>query len=170
MKVMKVILLAVLVIIVLCAAAFIAAGMLIPSEQSFTNEIEINAPAETVWQVLNDRGKYTEWQTDLTRVEVIDERTWIEYPKDSPEPLKFSLAKDERPSRMEFNYSMGEAMGGKWRGTILPTQKGVKLETVDSYTAQGWLTKILIYAFFDMDKFAKDWNRKLKQRAESLSK
>ena len=170
MKVVKVILLAVIAIIVLCAAGFIAAGMLVPAERSFTNEVEINAPAETIWQVVNDRTRYPEWQTNLTRVEIIDDKNWVEYPKDSPEPLRFSLVKDERPARMEFDYSMGDVMGGKWRGTISPTSNGVRLKTEDSYAANGWLTKILIYTFFDMDSFAKDWNGKLKQRAESVSR
>ena len=170
MKVVNVILLAVLAIVVLCIAGFIVAGLVIPAERSFANEIEINVPADVVWHVINDRSKYTEWQTNLTRIEVVDDKNWIEYPKDSPEPLRFSLAKDERPTRMEFNYTMGESFGGKWRGEVALTSSGVKLKTEDSYSAKGWVTKILIATFFDMDKFAKDWNERLKQRAESLSR
>ena len=169
MRLVKVILLILVAIIVLCVGALIVAGLMVPSERSFANEIEINAPANTVWQVINDRNKYTEWQPNLDRVEIIDDKNWIEYPKDSPEPLQFSLAKDERPARMEFNYTMGNSFAGKWRGDISPTGNGVKLKTEDGYSIQSWLTKILIYLFFDMDKFAKDWNGKVKQRAESLS-
>lgn len=170
MKVVKILLAAVAAIIVLCVVAFIVAGLLIPNERSFTNEVEIDAPAEVVWQVINDRSKYNEWQPNLTRVEVIDEKNWVEYPKDSPEPLRFSLENDERPARMEFDYAMGNSFGGRWRGEVSPTSSGVKLKTVDSYSSTGWLTKILIYAFFDMDEFAKDWNQKLKERAESLNR
>jgi hypothetical protein len=169
MRLLKVILLALFAIIVLCGGALIVAGLLIPAERSFANEVEINARAEAVWQVVNDRGKYTEWQPNLTRIEIIDDRNWVEYPKDSPEPLRFSLAKDERPSGMEFNYTMGESFRGKWHGEITETANGVRLKTQDSYSASDWLTKILIAAFFDMDGFAKDWNRRLKQRTENLS-
>lgn len=156
------------VLIALAIVAFIAAVMLIPAERSFTNEVDINAPAGKVWQVVVDRGKYTEWQTNLTRVEVTDEKNWVEYPKDSPEPLKFIMSKDERPNRMEFDYTMGDSFAGKWTGELTPTANGVSLKTVDSYAAKSWLTKILIYIFFDYDKFAKDWNKKLKQRVEKL--
>jgi len=148
----------------------ITAGILIPAERSFNNNVEIDASAETVWQVLNDRGEYTEWQTGLTRVDVVDDKNWVEYPKDSPEPLRFTVGTDDRPSRMAFEYTMGDSFDGTWYGHITPTQKGVLLETRDGYLAKGWLTKILIYAFFDMDSFAKDWNSKLKQRAESLNR
>ena len=170
MRLLKILLLALIAIIVLCGAALTVAGLIIPAERSFTNEVEINAPAETVWQVVTDRSKYTEWQTNLTRIEVIDDKNWIEYPKDSPEPLRFSLAKDEQPERMEFNYTMGDSFGGKWHGEISRTTNGVRLKTEDSYAAKGWLTKIMIAAFFDMDSFAKDWNQRLKQRAESLNR
>jgi hypothetical protein len=170
MKIVKILALTVAVMIVLGLAAFAAAGLLVPAERSFVNEVAINARPETVWNVLNDRSRYTEWQTNLSRVEVVDDRNWIEYPKDSPEPLRFSLAKDERPRRMEFDYSMGDTMRGKWRGEITPTADGVILRTEDTYTANGWLTKIMIAAFFDMDSFAKDWNQKLKQRAESIDR
>ena len=170
MGIVKIILLAVFVVIALSAAAFIAGGLLIPAEQSFTNEIEIKAPAETVWRVINDRGKYTEWQTNLTRVETIDEWNWIEYPKDSPEPLKFSVGKDDRPRSMAFEYAMGNSFDGTWYGYITPTTSGIRLETHDAYIAKGWVIKILLYFFFDFDKFAKDWNQRLKQRAEGLDK
>src|SRR5436190_17188798 len=170
MRLVKVILLSVAAIIVLCGAAFVVAGLLIPAERSFTNEVEINAPAEAVWAVVNDRDKYTEWQANLTRVDVVDDKNWVEYPKDSPEPLRFSQVTDQRPMRMEFNYSMGNSFGGKWRGEVSPTANGTKLRTEDSYSTQSWMTKILIYTFFDMDKFAKDWNGRLKQRAESLNR
>jgi uncharacterized protein YndB with AHSA1/START domain len=170
MKILKVFLIAAVVFVLLLAGIFVVAGLLIPAEQSFANEVEINAPAESVWQVITDKDRYTEWQTQLTKVERIDDKTWVEYPKDSPEPLRFTLAKDERPSRMEFSYTMGDSFTGNWKGEVTPTTSGVKLKTVDSYAAQGWLTKILIYTFFDMGSFASDWNGTLKTRVETLNK
>ena len=62
MKIVKTLALTVGLLVLLCLAAFVAAGLLIPAEQSFENEIQINAPAEMVWQVVNDRSKYTEWR------------------------------------------------------------------------------------------------------------
>ena len=170
MRLLKILLLALVAIIVLCGAALIVAGLVVPAERRFANEVEINAPAEAVWQVINDRDKYVEWQPNLTRIEVIDDKNWVEYPKDSPDPLRFSLAKDERPTRMEFAYAMGSSFDGKWHGEISQTPNGVRLKTEDSYSAKGWLTKILIGVFFDMDSFAKDWNQRLKHRAESLNR
>src|SRR6185436_7203610 len=115
------------------------------------------------------RDKFPEWQSNLAKIEVIDYQNWVEYPKDAPEPLKFHLAKDLRPREMEFDYTMGDSFVGTWNGKVAPTASGVRLETVDSYKANGWVTKILMYVFFDFDKFAKDWNDKLKQRVEIVN-
>lgn len=170
MKMLKLILGSIAVLAAVIVAAFIAAGLLMPAERSFTNEIEINAPPEKVWQVLTDRARYTEWQTEITRVEVVDDKNWTEYLKNSPEPLKFKLVKDNRPSSMEFHYTMGESFEGHWRGEITPTTAGVKLRTTDSSHAKNWPTKVLMGLFFDIDTFAKNWNSKLRARVESSNK
>ena len=120
--------------------------------------------------MITDRDRYTDWQTQLVRVETLDETSWIEYPKTAPEPLRFYISKDDRPRAMEIEYSMGDTMQGRWRGEITPTEKGVTLRTTDSYKTDGFMTKLLMGAFFDLDGFAKDWNSKLKRRVETLEK
>ncbi|MGQ0542458.1 MAG: SRPBCC family protein [Blastocatellia bacterium] len=167
MRILKKLLVLFGILTILLTAALVLAGLMMPAERSFTNEVEIDAPAEKVWDVITDKKRYTEWQTAITKVEIIDDKTWVEYPKDTPEPIKFSIAKDERPSRMEFHYTMGDSFNGHWKGEITSTTNGVKLKTTDSYKVAGWLSKILIGAFFDLDSFSKDWNSKLKTRVES---
>jgi hypothetical protein len=157
------------VITLVGVAGFFIAGTTLPSTQSFPNEVEINATPDEVWGVINDREKFTEWQDQIERVEIYDEKHWNEYLKNTGEPLKFTLASDNRPGKMEFHYTMGDEFAGHWTGEITETATGVKLRTVDSYAADGRLTKIMIYAFFDLDKFAKEWNGKLKARVESLN-
>ena len=156
--------------VLVVAVAFIVLGFFVPTERSFANEIDIDAPADRVWQVMTDKQRYPEWQDQLDRVEIISDQEWIEYPKNAPEPLRFQLVNDGRPSRMEVSYTMGEAMYGHWSGEMMPTAKGVKLKTIDSYKTNGWFMKIMLATFFDLDAFAKDWNGKLKHRAEALAK
>src|SRR6478672_1790457 len=103
MKVLKVLFTVAGILVLVLIAAFVAAGLAIPAERSFRNEIDIGAPSERVWRVIADRGSYTAWQTGLTRVDVIDDTHWVEYPKDSPEPLMFSVDRDQRPSSMSFS-------------------------------------------------------------------
>ena len=170
MKVIRKLAIALALVVLVAFLAVLVVGTLLPAEPSFMNEIDIDAPAETVWRVINDRERYTEWQTQLDRVEIIDEKNWVEYAKSAPEPLRFSLAEDARPKSMEFGYSMGDAMHGHWRGEVEPTANGVRLKTTDSYKADGLMMKILMGTFFDLDGFAKDWNNKLKHRVENLDR
>lgn len=170
MRILKKLLIAAAVVILVVTLAIVVAGFLVPAERSFTNEIDINAPPDKVWQVLTDKKRYTEWQTQLERVEITDEQHWIEYPKDAPEPLSFQLEKDSRPASMEFSYSMGNAIHGHWKGEMTPAANGVRLRTTDSYKTNSWLMKLMMAAFFDLDKFAKDWNNKLKQRVETFDR
>ena len=94
---------------------------------------------------------------------------WLEYLKNSSEPLRFAVARDQRPVKMEFHYTMGNQFSGHWSGEIEQTSNGVRLRTQDSYATEGTLSKILVYAFFDIDAFAKEWNVNLKLRVESLN-
>jgi uncharacterized protein YndB with AHSA1/START domain len=165
----KKLLVAVAVVAFVLVAGVAVAGLMMPAEQSFENEIAIDASAEDLWRVITDKSRYTEWQTDLERVEIIDDANWVEYPKSAPEPLRFTLVDDSRPSRMEFSYTMGDAIHGHWTGDVTPTATGVKLRTVDSYKADGSIMKIVMGAFFDLNSFAKDWNAKLKKRVESTA-
>ena len=170
MRILKKLLIAAAVVILVVTLAIVVAGFFVPAERSFTNEIDINAPPDKVWQVLTDKKRYTEWQTQLERVEITDDRHWIEYPKGAPEPLSFQLENDSRPSSMEFSYTMGDAVHGHWKGEMTSTGNGVRLRTIDSYKTNGWLTKLMMATFFDLDKFAKDWNSSLKQRVETLDR
>jgi uncharacterized membrane protein len=147
MRVLRFLLFIALSLLAVLIGMFVTAGLLTPDERNFVNEVEINAPAERVWHVITDKGKFTEWQDQLAKVEMVDEKTWVEYPKDSPEPLRFSLARDNRPSAMEFHYTMGDSFEGHWKGEITTSGSRVKVITTDGYKAKSWLTKILIYAF-----------------------
>ena len=170
MSIVKKLLIAAMVAGLALVLGVLFAGALIPAERSFENEIAIDATADEVWRVITDKMRYTEWQTQLERVEIIDDANWIEYPKSAPQPLTFKLVNDARPGRMEFSYTMGDSIRGHWIGDVTPTPTGVKLKTVDSYKTDGWMTKILMRAFFDLDSFAKDWNSNLKRRVETVAK
>ena len=167
MKVLKVIL-TIAAFVIVGILALVIAWLAIPAERSFTNEIEINVPADTVWRVITDREHYTEWQTGLNRVEIVDDRHWLEHVNGGPGPLKFTEIADDRPKSMEFAYSIDENLDGGWKGTITPTATGSRLTTVDSYRAKDLFTKLLVPVFFNLDRFAKDWNQQLKTRAETI--
>jgi len=169
MRAVRILLYATGSVVGLLIAAFLVSWLLIPAERSFDNQVDIDAPADEVWKVIKDRKGYAEWQSDIDRVDLVSDNAWIEYPRNSPEPLHFTLQEDNSPKHMIVEYAMGDSFSGRWRGEISERNGGVRLTTRDSYSSTGWLTKTMVFIFFDLDKFAKNWNQRLKQRVEDLS-
>ena len=104
MKVLKWLLMALATLSLAAAIARFVTAAVMPDEPKFVNELDIDAPAEKVWEVMTDdldTRRYAEWQTQLDRVEIIDNSTWIEYPKLEPDPVRFRLVTDERPIGMK---------------------------------------------------------------------
>lgn len=89
MRILKKLLIAAAVLVLVVALAIVIMGLFVPAERSFTNEIDINAPPDKVWQVLTDKKRYTEWQAQLDRVEITDDQHWVEYPKTYPSHCRF---------------------------------------------------------------------------------
>ncbi|MCB1023867.1 MAG: SRPBCC family protein, partial [Acidobacteria bacterium] len=96
---------------------FLIAGLLVPSERAFTQETIINAPPEVVWNVLNDREKYPEWQDKLKSVRNTGENSWTEETKDAG-TIDFQIVRSEKPTSLELRYSMGDWMQGEWSGQL----------------------------------------------------
>lgn len=154
-------------LILAAAAAFVAAGIIIPNEKTVTQVTEINASAETVWTVLNDREKYPEWQDQLEKVEVKDEKRWTEVTPGGP--IEFVIDRSDEGRSMDISYSMGESFKGTWRGELSPRgDKQALLRTTDKTVVDGWFTKVMMAMFFDLEDFAREWNAKLKKRAEAI--
>ncbi len=156
------------VVVAIAVMSFFAAAILIPDKKSFTQETEINASREVVWEVLNDREKYTEWQDQLTGVELKDEKHWTETTVDG-QLLELTLASSEEPSSMRLSYRIGESFKGAWHGELreLSPDKTI-IRTTDSTEIDSSIMKVTVAMFFDIEEFAKSWNLKLKKRAESI--
>ena len=150
--------------VILLGGLFVALGLYIPNERTFTQVTEINAPPETVWKVLNDREKYPEWQNQLEKIEIVNEKEWVEYTPGGK--ILFRLDAAEVPRSMDISYTMVDPFRGSWRGELSGRGDATLLRTTDSTVVNGWLTKIMMYFFFDLEDFATDWNKRLKSEAE----
>ncbi|NNE98880.1 MAG: hypothetical protein HKN25_07655 [Pyrinomonadaceae bacterium] len=170
MKLSRILIAFVLGLVCLLGIGFVLGGVLIPAEKSFTQETEIDASAETVWKVLTEREKYTEWQDKLSAVKIIDENRWVEIVKDVG-PIDFYFVRKEKPKTLEIKYATPSGVDGQWLGEIKPVSYGrTVITTTDKSIVKSWIAKIFMSMFFDIEEFAKDWNQKLKARAESLEK
>lgn len=155
-------------IVLIIGLVFVALGLFLPNEVVVNNEVEINASPEKVWQVVDDKEKYAEWGPNLIKIEIINDKKWKEFIKGNDEPIVFEAVNIQKPDKYEVKYSMGNIMNGEWRGDFNKTEKGTLLKTEDKIIHTSWGGKIFMPLFFDLDKFAKQFNQRLKQRAESL--
>ncbi|MEZ5344827.1 MAG: SRPBCC family protein [Pyrinomonadaceae bacterium] len=154
-------------VVLFLGIVFVTAGILVPSERTFSQETIIDAPPEIVWNVLTEREKYPEWQKDLKSVKITGEKTWTEETKDAG-PIDFKILRSEKPVLLEIEYSMGSWMKGGWSGKLKRLEGGKTLiNTTDKTSVKSWPMKIGMSMFFDIEDFARDWNRALKTRAES---
>lgn len=148
---------------------FILAGLLIPAEKSFTDTTSIEATPETVWTVLRDVKSFPEWQDQVSSVEIENDDSWTEV-TESAGPLRFKVVRAEKPTLLEIHYSSESGVKGEWLGELTSADGGKKtqLKTTDRSKVESWIAKVFMSMFFDLEEFAKDWNQKLKKRAEKL--
>lgn len=157
-------------LVAILVTAFLAAAVLIPANKSFTQVTEINASRETVWKVLTDRERYAEWQDQLTKIEIKNDKDWTETTKDG-QILEMTFVSKNKPSDLRLSYNIGESFKGAWKGELreISTDKTI-IRTTDSTEINSVVMKIMVAIFFDIEDFAKGWNQKLKKRAEALQR
>jgi uncharacterized protein YndB with AHSA1/START domain len=168
MKVLKILATTAAVIVIVLAIGYLIMGYTLPDETVVRTEFDVAAPPEKVWQALTEHQKYPEWAPNVARVEIVSDKQWKEYLKDSPDPINFSVVSEKPAGQMEISYTMGEFFEGHWKGEITPTPTGARVLAEDRMRAKSWATRIMMYPFFDLNEFVKTWNAKLKERAESL--
>lgn len=168
MKIIKTLATVAALIVTVFAIGYLIMGYTLPDETVVKSEFDVAAAPEKVWQVLNDHEKYPEWAPNIAKVEVINDKQWREWPGDSDLPLAFTVVNEQAPGKLELGYTMGPFFEGHWKGEITATPTGSHVTTEDRMQAKTWATKITMYPFFDLNDFVKTWNRKLKERAETL--
>ncbi len=169
MKIIKTLGISLVIFLLMIGIIFVALGLLLPNEFVVNNQIEIEATREDVWAVIDEREKFKEWVPNIERVEVIDEKRWKEFPKNSDIAIEFEVVNVDKPTKYELRYQMENKMAGEWRGDFEKIERGTLLKTEDKLIHKSWFGKILMPLFFDLDSFAKDFNQRLKERAESTN-
>lgn len=97
-----------------------------------------------VWETVTSREDYA-WRSDLSKIEVVDEKRFIEYTKEGY-PTTFTITAEEPCKRWEFDME-NDNMKGHWTGIF--TQKGnnIEIDFTEDVTAKKIIMKPFVKAY-----------------------
>lgn len=117
-------------------------------------KVTFQSDVQKVWEVVTSLEKYA-WRSDLGRIEILNERQFVEYTKEGY-ATTFTITAAEPYERWEFDME-NENMKGHWVGIF--TRKGAQTEV--DFTEDVTAKKVF------MKPFVKSYLRK--QQAQYVS-
>ena len=126
-------------------------GKTLPTSQKTQASIDINAPAEMVWDAMVAWEQQPLWRDDIRAVRIIDSGSFVERRWRGPR-VTFRVVKSQPPTYLEL--AMSGPLIGVYQARLSQTG-GVT--TVAVYEMVAWTTifqRIRARWFFDLDAFA----------------
>lgn len=96
---------------------------------------------QRVWDVVTSLEN-TAWRSDISRVEVINDKQFIEYTKEGYSTT-FSVTAKETYKRWEFDMENGN-MKGHWTGVFLSEKEGTEIDFTEEVTAKNPIMNLFI--------------------------
>ena len=122
----------------------------------------INKDIHKVWDIVFAVEKYSEWRSDLSKTEIINEKQFIEYTKDGY-ATKFSITTIEPYKRWEFDMENSN-MSGHWIGIFTAKGNETQIDFTENVTPKKWIMKpfVKIYLKKQQEQFVLDLKKALK--------
>lgn len=95
---------------------------------SIIKEIFPNDRCE-VWNIVLDIDKYSQWRSDVSKVEIIDDNQFIEYNKSGYATI-FTVTNVESYQKWEFDME-NTNMKGHWIGIFTSVKDGTQIEFIE---------------------------------------
>ena len=99
---------------------------------------------ENVWNIVTSLENY-KWRSDLSRIEIINEKQFIEYTKDGY-ATTFTITVSEPCRRWEFDMENSN-MKGHWTGIFTEKDGQTEIEFTEDVTAKKLIMKPFVKAF-----------------------
>lgn len=101
-------------------------------------------PVEAVWNIVTSLENFA-WRSDLDRIEVLDEKRFVEYTKDGY-ATTFTTTAKEPLKRWEFDME-NDNMKGHWIGVFSQEGGHTTIDFTEEVTAKKWIIKPFIRAY-----------------------
>lgn len=116
---------------------------------------EFDYDIQKVWDIVTSLKCYS-WRSDLSRIEVLDDKTFIEYTKDGY-ATHFKITVFDMYKRYEFDME-NENMKGHWQGIFTFLNNKTSVEFKENITAKKIIMKpfVKIYLKKQQQKYISD--------------
>ncbi len=124
-----------------------------------TIKVTLNCNVERIWDIVTSLTDYS-WRSDLERIEIIDDKRFIEYSKDGF-ATTFTVTAKEQYRRWEFDLD-NKNIFGHWVGLFTSNGGGqTTIEFTEDVTAKKFFMKPLLKAFLKkrQAQYAEDLKR-----------
>lgn len=112
--------------------------VIVNSKAKFPEKVQI------VWDMVTSLENY-QWRSDLSKIEVIDDKQFIEYTKDGF-ATKFTVTAFEFCKRWEFDLENNN-MTGHWTGIFCEKDGQTEIDFTEEVTAKKLIMKPFVKAF-----------------------
>lgn len=122
---------------------------------------EFNCDIEKLWNIITDNTNYT-WRSDLSKIEIIDDKHFIEYAKNNY-PTYFTITSKENLKEYRFDIE-NTNIKGKWTGIFKELSNGsVELDFTEEIETNNIIMKLLAkpYLKTQQKKYMKDLEKEL---------
>ena len=112
------------------------------------SSIKVTFPCEVqkVWDIVTSLENYS-WRSDLSKIEIVDENTFIEYTKEGY-ATTFTITAAEFCKRWEFDME-NDNMKGHWTGIFSEKDEQTEIDFTEDVTAKKVFMKPFVKAFLN---------------------
>ncbi len=124
---------------------------------------QFHCDKDKLWDVITDNYNYS-WRSDLSKIDIIDEKHFIEYGKNNF-PTYFTITAKEKLKEYKFNLENAN-LKGKWIGIFKELPNGnIELDFTEEIEVKNFIMKLLakFYLKSQQKKYMKDLEKELKK-------
>ena len=124
---------------------------------------QFHCDKDKLWDVITDNYNYS-WRSDLPKIDIIDEKHFIEYGKNNF-PTYFTITAKEKLKEYKFNLENAN-LKGKWIGIFKELPNGnIELDFTEEIEVKNFIMKLLakFYLKSQQKKYMKDLEKELKK-------
>ena len=127
-----------------------------------TVKAEFAAAIRDIWNIVTSLKNY-QWRSDLSRIEILGDKQFIEYTKDGF-PTTFTVTASELYKRWEFDMENSN-MRGHWVGIFDDINGRTEIVFTEDVTAKKWFMKPFVKSFLkkQQTQYITDLNKALRQ-------